>query len=606
MELQRFGRPEATGQEVGDQRSVPTTEENLPEIWGELMKLKAYVVGLAALCVGIFMPVRPVHAQTDSALLDALVKKGVLSDQEAEDVRASEEKDYASTAASKINLSSSIKSITFYGDLRLRYELRDGMTPAGATGSGGAISASGDSQDRNAWRYRLRFGVKGDLYDQFFYGLRLATNPNYDRSGNVTFGHSDAAGPFGKDQSIIALDQVYLGWHATSDVTLTGGQMPNPFYTTNLVWDDNLNPAGAAEQYDHTFGNGLEVFATAGQYVYQAAAGNGFTNGLGVNTNFPNTFMYGEQVGFKYKITDDMSFKAAASLYTYSGTRSNSVTTVSGLYSDTPLNLSNAAFNTGTGAAPNVSTASENASPSYFNGPFVGAASAPTSNVSGINDLAVLEFPMEFDFKIGPGRHTKTVGSGDPKDMQGVASETTGWELPIRIFGDFAYNLEASQRADQARGAIAALEGTTSTGNAGVTGTGTLAGNTTLVNSPTFQGVLTSGKGLLDQAAYQVGVEAGQLKKKGDWDGKLYWQSTGYYAVDPNLIDADIFNAATNMEGVVASISHNWTDGLSSTVRYAYANPVNNKLATPNVNQDLTLGDISRYNLFQADLMWKF
>ena len=66
-----------------------------------------------------------------------------------------------------------------------------------------------------------------------------------------------------------------------------------------------------------------------------------------------------------------------------------------------------------------------------------------------------------------------------------------------------------------------------------------------------FDGALNSGKGLLDQAAYQIGIEAGQLKKKGDWDGKLFWQSTGYYAVDPNLIDADIFNAATNMQGVV-------------------------------------------------------
>jgi len=300
------------------------------------MNLRKMIFGLVALCVAVFMPVQPVHAQTDSALLDALVKKGVLSDQEAEDVRASEEKDYASTAASKINLSSSIKSITFYGDLRLRYELRDGTTPAGFTGSGGALGGK-DSEDDNRWRYRLRFGVKGDLYDNFFYGLRLATNPNYDRSGNVTFGHSDAAGPFGKDQSLLALDMVYLGWHATSDFTFTGGQMPNPLYTTNLVWDDNLNPEGAAEQWDHTFSNGLETFATAGQFVYQAAAGNGFTNGLGANSSFNNTFMFAEQVGFKYKFNDDTFFKGAAGFYSYSGTQGNGATTVAGLYSTTPL-----------------------------------------------------------------------------------------------------------------------------------------------------------------------------------------------------------------------------------------------------------------------------
>jgi len=182
---------------------------------------------------------------------------------------------------------------------------------------------------------------------------------------------------------------------------------------------------------------------------------------------------------------------------------------------------------------------------------------------------------------------------------------STGWVIPMRIFGDFAYNFEAGERADAARGAINSLAATDAS-NVGVTSAGTAAQNTVMIDSPTFQGVLNSGKGLLDQAAYQVGIEAGQLKKKGDWDGKLFWQSTGYYAVDPNLIDADIFNAATNLEGVVVSVSHNWTDGLSSTVRYAYANPVNGQLATPNVNQDLQIGDIRQYNLFQADLMWKF
>jgi hypothetical protein len=72
------------------------------------------------------------------------------------------------------------------------------------------------------------------------------------------------------------------------------------------------------------------------------------------------------------------------------------------------------------------------------------------------------------------------------------------------------------------------------------------------------------------------------------------------------LVDADIFNAATNLQGAVASVSYNWTDGLTSTVRYAYASQVNDKLATPNVNQDLQLGTIDHYNLLQADLMWKF
>jgi hypothetical protein len=313
------------------------------------MKLGAFYYGVIAVSLAIFVTMKPAQAQ-DSALLDALVKKGVLSDQEAEDIRASDAKDYSMTAASKISLASSIKTITFYGDLRLRYEMRDGTTAPGRTGNGGALLTSGDSEDRNAFRYRLRFGLKGTLYDNFFFGIRAATNPYYNRSGNVTFGHSDSAGPFGKAYSIPGIDQVYLGWHATDDFTVIGGQMQNPFYTTSMIWSDDLNPAGAAEQYDHTFNDNLEIFATAGQFVYQAAAGNGITNGLGNGTSFNNTFMYGEQIGFKYNFDKNTFFKGAATFYSYSGTQGNGATTVGGLYSDTPLNLSGAATNPGTGA----------------------------------------------------------------------------------------------------------------------------------------------------------------------------------------------------------------------------------------------------------------
>jgi hypothetical protein len=547
--------------------------------------------------MAMFSPLQMVKAQ-DTALIDALVKKGLLTEQEAQDVQAAEQKDYSNTAASKISLSSSIKTITFYGDLRLRYEQRTGSIPSGSAITPTGTFSGRDSEDLSRWRYRLRFGIKGTLYDNFFFGIRAATNPYYNRSGNVNFGASDAAGPFGKDRSIPAIDQVYLGWHVTDDITLTGGQMPNPLYTSNMIWAEDINPAGAAEQWDHVFNDHLEAFATAGQFVYQAAAGNGIVNGIGSGISNYTTFMYAEQVGFRYNFDKDTYFKAGATMYTYSGTKGSGITTVGGLYSDTPTNLSNTGASTSSGAVS--VTGQENNSPSYFNGPFVGAADAPVTNVSGINNLAVLELPMEFDFKMGPGVH-KT--SGDPKTMA-TSGESTGWVLPIRIFGDFAYNFEADERADAARGAINSIG--TGTGNVGVTAPGTAAGNAALINSPTFQGVLTSGKGLLDQAAYQVGVEAGQLKKKGDWDGKIFWQSTGYYSVDPNLIDADIFNAATNLQGAVVSVSHNWTDGLASTLRYAYAVPVNNKLATPNVNQDLQVGDIKQYNLFQADLMWKF
>jgi hypothetical protein len=206
----------------------------------------------------------------------------------------------------------------------------------------------------------------------------------------------------------------------------------------------------------------------------------------------------------------------------------------------------------------------------------VGAGQAPVTNVSGINDLAVIETPAEFDFK--------------------------AFGVPMRFFGDFAYNIDAEQRADAARKAVLAGPDV----GVGVAPGTAVTGGTTFLASPDVQGVMHYGKALEDQTAYQVGWEGGTLKAKGDWEGKIFWQATGYYAVDPNLIDADIFNAATNMQGIVVSVSHNWTDGLSSQVRYAHGSPVDNRLATPNVGQDSQISDMHAYNLFQADLQWKF
>ena len=71
----------------------------------------------------------------------------------------------------------------------------------------------------------------------------------------------------------------------------------------------------AAEQWDHTFNDNFELFATGAQFVYQAAAGNGFTNGLGADTSNYNTFMYAEQAGFKYNFDKDTFFKADVHLF---------------------------------------------------------------------------------------------------------------------------------------------------------------------------------------------------------------------------------------------------------------------------------------------------
>jgi hypothetical protein len=46
----------------------------------------------------------------------------------------------------------------------------------------------------------------------------------------------------------IFISRAYLGWSPNEWLTVTGGKVPNPLYTTELVWDSDINPTGITQQ----------------------------------------------------------------------------------------------------------------------------------------------------------------------------------------------------------------------------------------------------------------------------------------------------------------------------------------------------------------------
>jgi Putative porin len=114
--------------------------------------------------------------------------------------------------------------------------------------------------------------------------------------------------------------------------------------------------------------------------------------------------------------------------------------------------------------------------------------------------------------------------------------------------------------------------------------------------------------------AYQVGVAYGNLgmvygqtSKKHTWEARVYWQHVEQYAADVNLLDSDFFEGRANLEGVYAALAYSITDGIIGTIRYGYAQRINNRLGTGGNNQDLpVLNPINNYNLLQLDLTWRF
>src|ERR1041384_1703833 len=95
-------------------------------------------------------------AQDASALLDLLVKKKLITEKEANEVRTELNKSATETSAGKWKLSTPITELELYGDARFRYEIREGQNQAD------------DTQQRNRERYRLRLGLRGILADDWF------------------------------------------------------------------------------------------------------------------------------------------------------------------------------------------------------------------------------------------------------------------------------------------------------------------------------------------------------------------------------------------------------------------------------------------------------
>jgi putative porin len=451
------------------------------------------------------------------------------------------------SAADKWKLSTSITELELYGDVRLRFDYRAGETkstgPVAAPGAG--VAGTNDWQERDRERYRLRLGLRGTLLDDWFFGVRLETN-NSNRSTNVTFGDDTASstpgggGPFEKNSDTVYIGQAYAGYRGFPGFTFTGGRMPNPLVTTRMVWDPDINPEGLAEQWKHTFVFGAE-------HPPPSFSKDSSKDGKAVVATKPPEPLLALDVfaNFAQFVYDDAN-------------------------PENPLGArATTSANGSKQLVPNTDA--------FLLAWQVGAR---------------FNFPHNFYFQLAPTMYNYTgngdtfnvhyVG-GDPRltNADSLATNQTGinsllvfdmpvefgwkaWGIPMRIFGDFATNFEGDDRADAA----------------GQPGQGS------------------------QRYAYQAGLGIGQLKKKGDWQIDLWYQHTEQYALDPNLIDDDIFNAQENIHGIVAQAAYNLTNTLNLQIRYAHGWWYNHNLGTGGNVGNITIATnpTNEYNLFMAEM----
>jgi hypothetical protein len=504
-------------------------------------------------------------------LLDLFVKKGFVTQEEADQVKAEAAAEQTNQDATmeaemaKLNkwkISDGIEKIELFGDVRVRYEDREAKSP------------SYQNIDMQRERYALRIGLRGTLLDDFYFGLRLETSSN-PRSSWVTMGGS--SGPYGKSAAGIDVGQAYIGWRGENWLDITLGKMPNPLYTTTMVWSGSINPEGAAEHFKYTVGE-ADFFATFGQFIYQNLSPNNASGNLGVNGGFgqtvPNIYQLAWQGGLTYRLTDRLSAKAAATIYQYFGLQPS--TTTSG--SSTAPYYSDAYVGQGTYAGPGSSFPVNGYSGNTLNGSSIPGYSSQgyPNNQVGINKLLVMEVPAEINYKFD--------------------------KLTARIFGDYAYNFEGNQRAEAASAGYGVYLANNPGGSPATIGT--FAPQTSQVRAYQVGFGLGSSNVVYGQTQ---GLVYGTSSAKNAWEFRTYWQHIEQYSLDPNLLDTDFFNGDENMQGVYVAFAYGFTANVIGTVRYGYATRIDSTIGTGGSSPDIPqINPVEHYNIFQLDMTVRF
>jgi hypothetical protein len=231
-----------------------------------------------------------------------------------------------------------VNRITLFGDIRLRYELDNfpggndntGAFPNfNAINTGPPFDVQGTSfppeynvdKDRQRFRFRVRVGLNADLGDGFSIGIRGATGENDSPvTENQTLGNANNAQGGNFQKYSVWLDRAFLKWEAGGlperDLTITVGRMDNPFFSTTLIWANDLGFDGAAISGRYQIVRGLTPFITAGAFPVYNTDFN-FANTSAAKFDSTDKYLYAVQGGVDWSLNHDFHLKVAGALYDF-------------------------------------------------------------------------------------------------------------------------------------------------------------------------------------------------------------------------------------------------------------------------------------------------
>ena len=401
------------------------------------------------------------------------------------------------------------------GDIRIRYE--GNYFPSGndntgafpnfnAINTGSPFDVSGTvfspqlnvNQNRQRFRLRARLGAEIEMGEGFTAGLRIATGENNSPvTTNQSFGLANQGQGGNFSKYAIWLDRAFLKYEAggqpNKNLAISAGRFDNPFFSTDIIYDDDLGFDGGALAGRYEVAKWVTPFFAGGAFPI-------FNTDFNFSSNQPAKFkssdkwLYGAQAGLDLKLRKDLSIKAAGAYYYFDGVEGKLSTPY------TPLNSSEA------GNTDNRRPSFAQKGNTYM--PLRNIVPNASNNFGAINQFQYFGLASKFR----------------PLTFTGKV-EYTGFEpVTVSVWGEYVKNLGFD------RGAIDRL----AVNNRGSNST---AG--------------TLGKYAGGDTAWILGLKVGSaaLQKRGDWQLGVNYRHVESDAVIDGFADSDFGNGGTNQEG---------------------------------------------------------
>ena len=229
------------------------------------------------------------------------------------------------------------RRIQLYGDVRVRGEIRrhddkngDIFWNYAALNAGRPFDLNDRSPDyvgppyvntlenRNRFRLRARFGVHAQVADWISADLRIATGAD---NGPISTNQTLGANGTGKYQ--LWLDRASIRLTPFKNLNIDVGRFANPFWASDLIFDNDLNFDGVAISGMAPVSDRLRVFGTAGAFPVFNTDLNFGTQNARIENNvqrgrpYPSQdkYLFAAQAGVEFKASEAISVRLDGAYY---------------------------------------------------------------------------------------------------------------------------------------------------------------------------------------------------------------------------------------------------------------------------------------------------